>query len=120
MQGLMKNKYVFAGYIVSIVAVLMPIYGVYGKFFSDGMQRYMASRGLEDWTAVIGLGEFVSILLFLLPKTYKFGMLLMSALMGGAITLHMSNDEPFNMQVVVLLLVWVGGALRYKGKQVKI
>ena len=108
----MKNYQNIAAWIVTIIASLMPLYGAYGKLFTEGMQSYMAACGLGDWTTIIGIGELLSVILFIVPKTHKFGLLLMSALMGGAITLHMSRGESFTMQSVILVVVWLSGYLR--------
>ena len=108
----MKQNLRITGLVISILAVLMPINGAYGKLFNPGMKDYMASHGLEGWTTIIGLGEALSIILFLIPKTFRFGALMMSALMGGAIVLHMSHAEAFHMQAIILLLVWIAAALR--------
>ena len=69
--------------------------------------------GLESMRVVIGVGELVSALLYLLPLTSSFGVLLLSAHMGGGIVTHMSNGEGYIFQSVVLVLVWVGQYLRF-------
>lgn len=107
-----RTRMIF-GWVLSLLAVAMPCYGAFGKFFSQDMQDYMASRGLEDWTTLIGIGELSAIILFVIPQTSKVGVLLLSALMGGAITLHMSNAEPFGMQSFVLVLAWVATFVRH-------
>jgi hypothetical protein len=68
--------------------------------------------GLENMRVVIGVGELVSALLYLLPLTSSLGVLLLSAHMGGGIVTHMSNGEGYVFQSVVLVLVWVGQYLR--------
>ena len=72
----------------------------------------MDQMHLGDWRIIIGIGEFVSALLFLMPKTNKIGTLLLSSYMGGAIILHMTTAQSIVMPSVVLILVWVVGYLR--------
>ena len=67
---------------------------------------------LADWRIIIALGEIVSALLFLFPKTNKVGTLLLSSYMGGAIIIHMTGGIGIVMPVVVLMFVWVGFYLR--------
>jgi hypothetical protein len=67
---------------------------------------------LDDWRIIIAIGEIVSALLFLIPKTTKFGALLLSSYMGGAIILHMTGATSIVMPSVVLILVWVVAYLR--------
>src|SRR5262249_21493605 len=64
---------------------------------------------------VIGAGELVSAILLLVPRTASLGILLTSSFWGGAICLHMSKGEPFVLQSVFLLLIWVGAYLRVPG-----
>jgi hypothetical protein len=61
---------------------------------------------------LIAVGQIVSGLLLILPRTASLGILLMSAFWGGTICFHMSRDEPFVMQSVFLLLTWLGAYLR--------
>ncbi len=72
----------------------------------------MVQMKLGDWRVIIALGEIASAVLFLFPKTNKFGVLLLSSFMGGAIILHMTGGMSIVMPSVVLILVWVVGFLR--------
>ena len=75
----------------------------------------VAKLGLSLPIQVIGVGELASAILLLVPRTSSLGLLLTSGFWGGAICLHMSKAEPFVMQCVFLLTVWVGGYLRVPG-----
>lgn len=68
--------------------------------------------GLDGNLKLIGIGELVSAILFLIPRTSSLGVLLLSAHLGGAIVTHMSNAEMFFPQIIMLLLVWVANYLR--------
>ncbi len=69
--------------------------------------------GLSNYVLLIGVGELVSAVLFLIPRTTSLGILLLSAYLGGAIVTHMQNGEPYFGPAVLLLLVWVAGYLRH-------
>lgn len=73
----------------------------------------MVQMKLGDWGTIIAIGEIVSALLFLIPKTTKFGTLLLSSYMGGAIIIHMTGATSIVMPSVVLVLVWVVAFLRH-------
>lgn len=75
--------------------------------------QVMDKWGLKDRITLIAVGELVSALLFLIPRTNSLGVLLLSAYMGGAIVTHMQNAEPYYSQAVLLLLIWVAGYLRH-------
>ena len=85
-------------------------FSIFGKLAGAGqMTQNMARYGLADQITMIGLGELAAFLLFLVPRTTSVGVLLLSAHMGGAIVTHMQHGEPYIMQSVVLVLVWVVG-----------
>jgi len=68
---------------------------------------------LGNQLTLIGVGELVSALLFLIPVTNSLGLLLLSAYLGGAIVTHMQHGEPYVVPAVLLVLVWVAGYLRH-------
>ena len=73
----------------------------------------MQKWGLEDQVTLIGVGEAVSALLFLIPRTHSLGLLLLTAYMGGAIVTHMQHGESYVSQSIILVLIWVAGFLRH-------
>jgi hypothetical protein len=75
----------------------------------EGIGKY----GLTDFIILIGVGELVSAVLFLIPRTTSLGLLLLSGYMGGAIATHMEHGESFVLPSVILVLVWVAGYLRH-------
>lgn len=93
-----------------ITALLL--FSAFGKLMMPEMVEMMAKFGLGDWVKIIAVGELVSAVLFIIPKTSSLGVLLLSAHLGGAIATHMGNGEPFVMQTVILLLIWVANYLR--------
>jgi hypothetical protein len=80
------------------------------------MLRNFESANLQDWIIIIGIGELVAVLLFMIPATYRIGTLLLSSYFGGAILFHMghplTSERDFTPAVVILLLVWVAAWLR--------
>lgn len=88
-----------------------------GLFFFSGIGKFlepenMTTIKLQDWAIIIPIGEIISALLFLLPKTNKFGVLLLSSYLGGAIIIHMTSATSILMPTVVLIAVWIVGFLR--------
>jgi hypothetical protein len=68
--------------------------------------------GLTEWRVIIGVGELVSALLFLVPRTGVLGTLLLSSYLGGAIVTHMQHGEPIVAPSAFLVAMWVAAALR--------
>lgn len=100
-----------AAWVIAGLLTAQYLYSASGKLFLHPEQ--MGQMHLADWRIIIALGEIASALLYLFPKTNKFGTLLLSSYMGGAIILHMTNDDlSIAMPAIVLLIVWVGFYLR--------
>lgn len=68
--------------------------------------------GLEGKLMLIGMGELIAAILFLIPRTSSLGVLLLSAHLGGSIATHMEHGEMYIPQAIMLLLVWVANYLR--------
>lgn len=108
------NKFTtIAGWVSTGLATAVLLFSAYGKFFMDGMEANMTRYGLADWLTIIGIGELASTILFIIPKTSRYGLLLLSSYLGGAIVTHMSQGESFLFPTVTLLFVWIGGILRH-------
>jgi len=95
-----------AAWIIAGLLTALYLFSASGKLFLHPEQ--MEQMHLANWHIIIALGEIVSALLFLFPKTNKFGTLLLSSYMGGAIIIHMTGGLSLAMPVVVLLFVWAG------------
>lgn len=105
------------GWVLSGLLGLVFIASALFKFFATEMVSKEMPPGVAAWIIVIGVGELLSAVLFLLPWTSSFGTLLLSSYMGGAIIIHMTKqgekpEESFIAQSVILVLVWVAGYLR--------
>lgn len=98
------------GWVIASLLTALYLWSASGKLFMHPEQ--MEQLKLDDWRIIIALGEIGSALLFLFPKTNKFGTLLLSSYMGGAIIIHMTGGMSIIMPSVVLILVWVVAFLR--------
>jgi len=99
-----------ASWVIAGLLTALYLFSASGKLFLHPEQ--MDQMKLGDWRIIIALGEITSALLFLFPKTNKYGTLLLSSYMGGAIILHMTGGMSIAMPTVVLILVWVVAYLR--------
>jgi hypothetical protein len=98
------------GWIIAGLLTALYLFSAAGKLFLHPEQ--MDQMNLADWRIIIAIGEIVSALLFLFPRTNFYGTLLLSAYMGGAIIIHMTSGIEIIMPSVILVLVWVGSYLR--------
>lgn len=75
-------------------------------------KQEMEGSAILDNLLLIGVGEIVTALLLIVPRTLSLGVLLTSGFWGGAICLHLSQGEPYVVQSLLLALTWVGAWLR--------
>ena len=100
-------------WILSALITLMFTISAVAKFLRPPEVMIAVQKwNLTDELTMIGIGELVSALLFFIPKTHSLGVLLLSAYMGGAIVTHMQNDEPYIVQAITLLVIWIVAYLR--------
>ena len=94
--------------------MLLPVFcfAIGGKLIPlQGMANNFERYGLSDHMTLIGVGELIAFVLFIVPLTNSIGVLLLSAQMGGAIVTHMQHGEIFWLQSAVLILVWTAGII---------
>jgi uncharacterized membrane protein YphA (DoxX/SURF4 family) len=69
--------------------------------------------GLSPSLAVpLGILELTCVVIYLIPATSVLGAILLAGYMGGAILTHLRVGDPFFVQIIVGLLVWLGIYLR--------
>jgi len=101
------------GFAIAVVVCILLSMGAMAKLFGseEGLQKEMQLGSLFSWIKIIGIGEIVSIVLFLIPRTMKLGTVLLSAYFGGAIMFHMVHPNPehtaFTGAAVYLILIWI-------------
>jgi len=102
----MEKQKRIAGWILAAgVSVMLLISGI-SKFFSQELVDNFIRYNLDSWREVIAIGEIASALLFLIPKTNNIGTLLLSSFWGGTIVVHMTQSEPFYLQIALLIITW--------------
>jgi hypothetical protein len=103
-----------AGWVLTVLLSLLFLASAAAKLARPAqLVEQMQKWGLGDQVLLIGAGELVSALLFLIPITHSLGLLLLSGYMGGAIVTHMQHGEPYYVPSIILLLIWVAGYLRH-------
>ena len=101
------------GWVLSGLLSLMMVGSAVAKLVAAKPVVEMFEKfGLSDWLMIIGIGEAVSTILFLVPRTAVLGTLLMSAYLGGAIVTHMQHAESFVVPAVLLVVLWIAAGLR--------
>lgn len=113
----MKTKKIIGWILSSLVSALL-LFSAFNKL-AGNFTEMMSSFGFtESETILIGIGEILATVFFLIPKTSSLGLLLLSAYMGGAIATHMQASPPaesYVMPSVILIVIWLAALLRVPG-----
>ncbi len=115
-----SKKRNIAGWTAMGLVTAMLIMSGLGKIMANGdpdamMYQNFAKWGLDGKLLLIAVGELVAVLLFIVPRTSSLGLLLISAHLGGAIAIHLANQEMAMMFApgIIMVLAWVGYYLRF-------
>ena len=108
-----KTKKIISIVLMVIVALMLTMSGVMklvgGQQVVDGLTKV----GLGNLITVIGVIELISVALFLFPKTYKIGFLLLCSYLGGAVCIELAGGQP-PMAAVFIVIIWISVFLRDK------
>lgn len=97
------------GWVLTGLLAAVLLFSAFGKLSgSEEVKQMFESGGLVGWQTIIGLGELVSLILFILPKTMRLGALLLCGYFGGAIMFHMSNPVLENQAFLGPAVFFVG------------
>jgi len=117
MKNILSRKNI--GWVLTIILSCILLFSAYGKLAqTDRIVEMLDSNNLLDWITILGIGELVSLIIFVIPKTMRFGTLLLSAYFGGAIVFHMAHPIPgpetegFLVPVILLVLIWITSWVR--------
>jgi hypothetical protein len=73
----------------------------------------MAHLGLPDSMVFpLAILEISCVVIYLIPATSVLGAILLAGYIGGAICTHWRSGDPFYIQIVLGLFVWLGIYLR--------
>jgi hypothetical protein len=98
-------------WIVGIILILTSIPKI---LFMEPMVSEFARFGLIQFMVLLGFIELVIAILFLIPRTIGIGTLLLSAFLGGAITVLLIDGQ-MNIAFIPLVIMavgWISTALR--------
>jgi hypothetical protein len=112
-----SRTHAIAGNVLMFVSGLGLVLTSATKFFGvPAVMHQMALEGISgDKLVIVATLELLSALLFLHPKTRSFGLMFLSAFLGGAISTHVLMGA-FPAAVPAgsfLTLAWLGTFLRY-------
>ena len=100
--------------ITGLVAFMLGMSGISKIIGTEEMVTNFTSMNLLPYLALVGVMEVIGVGLLIVPKTSKYGALLLSSIMSGAVALHLSlmGGENFIVPVMLGLFAWAGHCLR--------
>lgn len=107
-----KKRKIASWILVGLMSALFIMSALMKLMGEAEMANNFAKWGLDGKLMLIGMGELIAAILFLIPRTSSIGVLLLSAHLGGAIATHMEHGEMFIPQALMLLLLWIANYLR--------
>lgn len=104
--------------IISIVLMVIPslmliMSGVMKLIGAEQVVTGLTKVGLGSYITLFGVIELVAVALFLYPKTYKIGFLLICCYLGGALSIELATAQPPSA-AIFLSIVWIGVFLKDK------
>lgn len=101
-----------------IVSAMLLISGTSKIIATEEMVQNFTFTNLLPYMALVGVTEVVGVALLLYPKTSIYGAILITTVMSGAASIHLSLMGGVGLLMPVLLgsLAWLGHCLRTYSK----
>ncbi len=104
--------------IVSIVLMVLPssmiaMSAIMKLSGAEQVVNGLTKGGLGAYITLFGVIELVALGLFLYPKTYKLGFLLLCSYLGGAMSIELAAGQ-VPMAALFLAVIWTSVFLRNK------
>jgi hypothetical protein len=108
--------FVYVGWIVSIIGALpLVLGGAMNMMKASVMVKNMEHVGFSpDVLPVFGFIKIVIAAMSLVPATSFIGVILATGWMGGAVSAHIRVKDPYFVQVLIPIAIWVGFGLRHQ------
>jgi hypothetical protein len=109
-----SGKIVWVGRVISIAASLLFLLSAFLKIRGGPeLAKGIAHLGLPDSMILpLSVLEISCVVIYLIPATSVLGAILLTGYIGGAICTHWRVGDPFVVQILLGLLVWLGLYLR--------
>ena len=97
--------------LMAIPSAMIAMSAVMKLAGAEQMVQGLTKAGLGPYVQLLGVIELVSLGLFLFPKTYKVGFLLLCCYLGGALSIELAGGQP-PTAAVFLAVIWISVFLR--------
>ena len=109
-----SRKAVVVGWVLSAVASLLFVFSAFMKFKGGpALDQGMTHLGMPaSMVLPLAILELACVAIYLIPPTAVLGAILLAGYVGGTIVTHWRVGDPFIVNVVLGLVVWLGIYLR--------
>ena len=109
-----SGKVVWVGWGLSILASLLFLFSAFIKFKGGPeLDQGMAHLGLPTSMVLpLGILELTCVVIYLIPATSVLGAILLAGYVGGTIVTCWRSGDPFIINIVLGLVIWLGIYLR--------
>lgn len=102
---------IWTGRVVSAIPVLLMVFSAVLKFLRPPqvIQGFVHAGYPESQIVILGVLEFLSCVIYVIPRTAVLGAILMTGYLGGATATNVRIGDPSYIMTVVLgVMVWGG------------
>jgi hypothetical protein len=101
-------------YLTGIVAFMLGMSGISKIIGTEEMVKNFTFMNLLPYLALLGTVELAGVVMLLMPKTAKYGVVLLSSYLSGAVAIHMAMMGGTGVLTPILLglAVWSAYCLR--------
>jgi MFS family permease len=109
-----SGKIVWVGWALSILAALLFLFSAFLKLKGGPeLDQGMAHLGLPaSMVLPLAILELTCLAIYLIPATSVLGAILLAGYIGGTIVTHWRAGDPFIVNIVLGLVIWLGIYLR--------
>ncbi len=108
-----KTTRIISIVLTAIISLMLVMSCVMKLSHSEQIVTGLTKVGLGSYITFIGIIELLSVALFVYPKTYKIGFLLLCSYLGGALCIELAGGQP-PMAAIFLTLLWISVYLKNK------
>ena len=100
--------------LTALVTIMMGMSGVSKLMGTEEMIKNFTYMNLLPYLALLGVVELAGVVMLVIPKTSKYGAILLSSYLSGAVAIHLSmmGGTGVMMPFVLGLTVWTAHCLR--------
>jgi DoxX-like family len=115
-MAITTGRIVWGGRAVSALVTLVFAFSALMKWMGGAeVKQGMGHLGLPESLIIpLAILEVACVVIYLIPATSVLGAILLTGYMGGAICTHLRVGDPFVIQILLGVFVWLGLYLREK------